>query len=395
MRLKVLLASAAALASTPLAQPALGATVGLSAENLYLVYEAAVGEVNDLSIVEEPRGVFLITDLNAAITSETTRCISITPNAVRCEFGPDDEPVLEVHAGDGADTVDADTDPSGYALDSIVHGGAGPDTLSATRSSVVFGELGADLLLGGPGPQLLRGGAGADSLDGGAGPDDLWGGAGADVMAGGSGEDWVSYEGRTAPVWISLDDQANDGAAGEGDSVRADVENAIGGRGRTTFSGNGRPNSFIGQDGRDVVRAGGGDDSIFGWGGRDVLAGGAGDDFVEGLDGRDGIAGGPGNDELFGSYGADLIRGGRGNDFLGGDEGVDDLRGGRGRDHLVGGPQNDTLRGGPGRDRLLGDSGADVLYARDRNRERVDGGLGEDRARVDPIDSLFSVEVLF
>jgi hypothetical protein len=44
---------------------------------------------------------------------------------------------------------------------------------------------------------------------------------------------------------------------------------------------------------------------------------------------------------------------------------------------------------------LFGDSNADVLYARDRNRERVDGGRGVDRARVDPVDGLFRVEALF
>jgi hypothetical protein len=62
---------------------------------------------------------------------------------------------------------------------------------------------------------------------------------------------------------------------------------------------------------------------------------------------------------------------------------------------LSGGSQNDILRGGPGRDHLFGDSNADVLYARDRNRERVDGGRGVDRARVDPVDGLFRVEALF
>jgi Ca2+-binding RTX toxin-like protein len=102
-----------------------------------------------------------------------------------------------------------------------------------------------------------------------------------------------------------------------------------------------------------------------------------------------------GDDVIFGLGRADLIPGGRGNDFLdGGWVQTTSLVGGEEKS-LVGRPHNDTLRGGPGRDRLLGDSGADILYARDRNRERVDGGRGEDRARLDPIDTLFSVELLF
>jgi Ca2+-binding RTX toxin-like protein len=103
---------------------------------------------------------------------------------------------------------------------------------------------------------------------------------------------------------------------------------------------------------------------------------------------------GAGDDLLEGYNGADVIRGGRGNDLLLGQRGEDDLRGGSGNDRLSGGRENEMLRGGPGRDRLSGNGGADVLYARDRNRDSVSGG-GHDRARVDSIDELFSIAVLF
>jgi Ca2+-binding RTX toxin-like protein len=71
------------------------------------------------------------------------------------------------------------------------------------------------------------------------------------------------------------------------------------------------------------------------------------------------------------------------------------MDGGRGKDRLSAGPQNDILRGGPARDHLLGNAGADVFYARDRNKDRLSGGPGPDRARIDLIDGLSNIEVVF
>ena len=307
MRFMMRLAGGAALAWIFLAQPALGATVSLPPLRGLLVYEASLGEINDVSIVEAPDNVFMITDLNAAIMSETTECVWISPNSVRCEV---DSFVAEtlILTKDGADSVDF---VGGGAL---IDGGAGSDTLRCAR-----GDASVDT-----GEQILAGGQGDDRLVGGRGTQSLSGGGGANSLAGGLG-----------------------------------------------------------------------DDELLGGSGRDVLRGGAGDDRLYGRDGGDALLGGTGDDLLTGQFGADLILGGRGNDALYGGMHADDLGGGRGRDRLSGGSQNDILRGGPGRDHLLGDSGAEVLYARDRNRERVDGGHGEDRAHVDPIDGLFSVEMLF
>ena len=70
------------------------------------------------------------------------------------------------------------------------------------------------------------------------GADTLVGGAGADTMIGGAGIDTVSYADHTADVTLTLGPGA-DGAGGgaEGDSVGVDVENAIGGDGNDTLSG--------------------------------------------------------------------------------------------------------------------------------------------------------------
>ena len=47
-----------------------------------LVYEAAVGEINDVTIMETPEEVFTITDLGAAITPAAPECTSISPNKI-------------------------------------------------------------------------------------------------------------------------------------------------------------------------------------------------------------------------------------------------------------------------------------------------------------------------
>jgi RTX calcium-binding nonapeptide repeat (4 copies)/Divergent InlB B-repeat domain len=86
------------------------------------------------------------------------------------------------------------------------------------------------------------------------------------------------------------------------------------------------------------------------------------------------ITGTPANDVLVGTRGRDVICG------LGGS---DRLIGKGGNDVLIGGAGADVLNGGAGRDRLEGGRGLDLLLARDRTKDRVDGGIGRDRARID------------
>ena len=54
-----------------------------------------------------------------------------------------------------------------------------------------------------------------------------------------------------------------------------------------------------------------------------------------------------------------------------------------GNDVLVGGPGNDYALPGMGRDVVLAGSGNDFVAARDRHPDRIVGGAGTDRARVD------------
>ncbi len=100
-------------------------------------------------------------------------------------------------------------------------------------------------IAGGGGDDILVGGTGAGSVVGNGGNDVLNGGADtvSDTISGGSGLDTVSYAGRTNSVTVTLDGTANDGEGGENDNVLANVENATGGSGADTLTGNDSVNS--------------------------------------------------------------------------------------------------------------------------------------------------------
>jgi hypothetical protein len=162
-----------------------------------------------------------------------------------------------------------------------LRGGAGNDSLEAgPTGSGLFGEGGHDTLVGSPERDTLGGGEGDDALIAGEGDDFLRGDAGADVLAGGAGSDEVSY-GGDQPLRLSIGDGANDGAAGEGDDIREDIEGLTGGFGDDLLIGDDDANRLIAYGGRDVLRGGGGADELMGWGDGDELDAGPGRDRVE------------------------------------------------------------------------------------------------------------------
>jgi Ca2+-binding RTX toxin-like protein len=182
----------------------------------------------------------------------------------------------------------------------------------------------------------------------------------------------------------------DDGASGEGDDVRADVENIKGSTVADVLTGSVLANVIDGNGGNDSISGGpagtctgtgadvdtlngGADNDTFPMGTAtncgDVIDGGAGTDIasyerrsvaltitVDGTanDGEasetdnvkttlevvlggtagDTITGGTGNDELHGSGGGDTLRGGAGNDTLVGNAGVDNLLGEAGDDFI-------------------------------------------------------------
>ncbi len=125
--------------------------------------------------------------------------------------------------------------------------------------------LGADL-------EGLVGGAGNDTLIGNIADNLLDGGPGADALIGATGLDAASYASRTAGVTADPDGApGDDGEAGEGDTIAADVEDVIGGAGNDRLSGNGESNFLIGGPGVDRLDGGGGEDALLGEDGDDDL----------------------------------------------------------------------------------------------------------------------------
>jgi hypothetical protein len=188
------------------------------------------------------------------------------------------DPAVEISGGGGPDVLQ-----SGCSADHLA-GNAGRDSLD--------GGAGSDELDGGGDGDVLEGGPGTDVLRGGDGRDLLVPGTGADVILGGPGTDRVSYEDRTAPVTVSIGGIADDGQAGEGDTVGDDVEDIIGGSGADTLVGSAQSNDIDAGRGADTIDLGGGADTV---------DAGPGDDTVFARDGApDRILCGDGTDHVVG-----------------------------------------------------------------------------------------------
>jgi Ca2+-binding RTX toxin-like protein len=120
--------------------------------------------------------------------------------------------------------------------------------------------------------------------------------------------DTISYAARRNPVHASLDGRANDGEAGEHDSIVAAGE-IIGGSGDDVLVGSStRPTTLIAGNGNDTLRGGDRGDLLRGGPGTDRLFGGAGDDQLAGGPGVDTFTCGAGKDQV-----GDLKRGEKAN----------------------------------------------------------------------------------
>ena len=176
----------------------------------------------------------------------------------------------------------------------VIFAGEGNDVVnSGSGSDEVFADEGNDRISGGPGDDDLGGRQGADRINGNAGDDfldgDAFGVTNPDDFNGGRGLDLVDFEGADEPLRVDLDGVADDGRPGEGDNIRASVEDVIGGDLRDVLIGNGSANELIG---------GGGDDKLIGRGGADGLVGERGADLLTGGKGPDSMDGGSGPDRL-------------------------------------------------------------------------------------------------
>jgi RTX calcium-binding nonapeptide repeat (4 copies) len=236
------------------APPAGAATV---TRNAYLgltdlAYTAGPGEANRLTIteqsaltiLEDPGATILVTP-SASLLGQG-RCTRITPHRVVCN---EQYSFIGVSLGDRDDTA---------SVHGPVHTGLG-------------------------------GGAGNDRLTGGPEGDSLGGGPGTDELIGGAGHDHVSWYGTLEPVRVTLDGQANDGAAGENDFVHGDIEGATGGEGADVLVGDAQANSLVGSAGDDSIEAGAGEDQVDSGAGSDLMVGGPGRDRLSNSTGQDDI----------------------------------------------------------------------------------------------------------
>jgi Ca2+-binding RTX toxin-like protein len=206
--------------------------------------------------------------------------------------------VCRADDGTGAegDTVNDDVE--------IVFGGKASDTISAVYAICSDQATSATVkctLKGNEGDDTLVGSSHNDAIDGGTGNDTLTGGLGDDTLVGGAGIDTVSYADRTLQVKVSLN-AANlwavgqNGAAGELDSIAADIENLTGGDGNDSLRGSSGANIIHGGLGNDTIEGGAGNDALYGDAGNDLVYGGAGNDMLVGGAGTDTLVGGDGDD---------------------------------------------------------------------------------------------------
>ncbi|WP_232344160.1 calcium-binding protein [Actinoplanes awajinensis] len=176
--------------------------------------------------------------------------------------------------GEGDTILSAEYIVGGLGNDHL-YGTNGPDRLS--------GLAGNDVIIGNGGNDVLEDYAGTNRLEGGAGDDVLESGTGDDLLLGGAGSDTVDYNWRFVPVTVDLDGAiADDGQAGEKDTIGTDIENIHGGQAADTLTGNDGTNRLDGSEGDDIIRGGGGPDTLIGGGGTDHLYGDAGDDHLDG-----------------------------------------------------------------------------------------------------------------
>jgi Ca2+-binding RTX toxin-like protein len=222
------------------------------------------------------------TDFENLIGSPYTDVLVGDAAANRLDGGAGDD-VLDGGAGsdelDGGDGYDF-ADYSGRTADVTVDldGSPGNDGEAAEGDTV-----GADV-------EGVWGGSGNDHLTGNGADNVFDGGPGADTFAGGAGSDAVDYSLRAAPVTADTSGSAgDDGEAGEGDTIGADVEDIYGGDAADTLTGSASDNFLDG---------GPGDDHLNGGAGNDYLAGGDGNDQIDGGDGTDTLDAGSGDDTL-------------------------------------------------------------------------------------------------
>lgn len=244
----------------------------------------------------------------------------------------------------------------------------GPGTISTPQAVAIPAALQTDIneiiAYADSFPETVSGGGsgGGDTHTGTTGDDnfDASADAGNTTYDGGDGLDWISY--LTTSLGVSVNLATGQASGSEiGTDTLLHIENARGGTGNDTVTGNDAVNQIAGKSGNDSILGAAGNDTIWADDGNDYANGGADNDTLYGWLGNDTLLGEGGNDFIGGDDGADVLNGGDGTDTLFGWHGNDSLVGGAGADTLSGENNSDTIEGGAGGDSIVGGAGVDLL----------------------------------
>ena len=347
-----------AVAWCALATPDAGAATAEIASDGFervLVFDAGPGEGNALTATAQDSDRVQIIDTGANVEAGPGCSGGGAPGAsVVCSEPGLSIDRIAIETRDGDDAVNLDgIIVAGRVLEIEILSGAGDDSITA-----------------GPAGAVVRPGPGDDRFEGGLGPDSVYAKPvldSDDILAGGGEYDYVTYP-RASSVSLAQDAFANDGAAGEHDSVTG-FEKVETGAGDDVLVVAGRPGYLS-------LSTAAGDDLIVGGGDRRART------IVSAGTGADRLEGGPGTEIVHGEGGDDVLRGSGETDRLEGETGHDRVAGGAGRDYIFGGRGDDRLdatsAGPPGRP----------------NRDRANCGQGRDVARVDVDDQPRHCEIL-
>jgi Ca2+-binding RTX toxin-like protein len=366
----------------------------------------------------------------------------------------DDTEKLDLNARDDVDIVNAAAglDALAFALD--IDGGDGDDTIDGGDGpDRISGGNGNDRLTADDNPlntlDVVRGDAGDDTMIWNGGDDD-------DVNDGGDGNDTVQVNGANLPEAFTVKPSATQ--AGRVQFDRLDTPGPgrfsidIGTSETLDLNANGDDDTVTADSGFNTLRldvdGGDGNDSLDGGDAADRLSGDNGNDRLVGddnpLGSDDESLGGAGDDTMVWNPGDDddINEGGDGNDTVevngGGDEdfevkpsaapgrvsfdrtdpapfnidigtseqlvlnagdGEDKITGSKGLAGLLastfnGDDGNDRIKGTDGEDLLTGGKGKDLIRARDKAADRVEGNGGFDLAFVDRRDTVRGVEIV-
>ena len=334
---RALLAAAvpAALAATALPASADAASVRVTGGQLQ--YTAAAGESNSVRVAFTDTHIHIrdsapIAVGDGCVIDETRAAICVPgsaqaryslgdgrdtmtytpPHAARVDMGADDDTYF------GALRDDHISSTNGLVVqDADVIGGSGADLISyrLSQRSVrvtldglfndgnrgrenirpdwehIEGSNGNDELTGSNDPnktEQYTGRLGNDIMNGLDGTDVFnEGGApsGADTIRGQAGIDRVNYAGRSTPVTVDMASlQRNSGAAGEGDFIDPNTNDAFGSSAGDVMIGGSGANVFVGLDGEDRLFGNGGGDHLIGAQKFDRMFGGSGNDTIDAAD---------------------------------------------------------------------------------------------------------------